>query len=328
MADEEEPHKPGKNPHRKRHHSHRTAASVRVLPSTHGNPRHGQHRSGHRTISAGNQRNKQENENRGKRHRRTAQSVAGGGDAAAGFSAAGSMSAAMTAEQLMLLSSSMEADGTGTPTPSEKVSRWHRDIFMVSPPTDKSNNSQQHQQQQQQQVHPRQCLCDQCLAEYGTFKLYNQMLGRNEKSAAAAVAAAAASAAAAADDSSEGGVVNVASAVTTSSSSDDGVKEQGGDGGKMRRFTFPVRKKKGQINWSNGQLRGTENRKKELCDVHNCIGFRSALRTVSRRYCRSPGVGRGLLIEGRFLVKEEDPPLVPPAVLLAVNDNSRPDRRG
>ncbi len=73
---------------------------------------------------------------------------------------------------------------------------------------------------------------------------------------------------------------------------------------------------------------GKSKKKKELCDVHNCIGFRSALRTVSRRYCRSPGVGRGLLIEGRFLVKEEDPPLVPPAVLLAVNDNSRPDRRG
>ena len=25
-------------------------------------------------------------------------------------------------------------------------------------------------------VHPRQCICDQCMAEYGTFKFYNQIL--------------------------------------------------------------------------------------------------------------------------------------------------------
>ena len=52
-------------------------------------------------------------------------------------------------------------DGTGTPTPSEKVSRWHRDIFLMSP-CDKA--------------HPRQCICDQCMAEYGTFKFYNEVL--------------------------------------------------------------------------------------------------------------------------------------------------------
>ena len=27
-----------------------------------------------------------------------------------------------------------------------------------------------------QVVHPRQCICDQCMAEYGTFKFYNQIL--------------------------------------------------------------------------------------------------------------------------------------------------------
>ncbi len=60
-------------------------------------------------------------------------------------------------------------DATGTPTPSEKVSRWHRDIFLVSPT-----------QQATTGHHPRQCLCQQCLAEYGTFKMYNEMLGEKE----------------------------------------------------------------------------------------------------------------------------------------------------
>ena len=53
--------------------------------------------------------------------------------------------------------------GNGTPTPSEKVSRWHRDIFLVSP----SNSTQ---------PHPRHCVCDQCMSEYGTYKFYNQIL--------------------------------------------------------------------------------------------------------------------------------------------------------
>ena len=60
--------------------------------------------------------------------------------------------------------------GNGTPTPSEKVSRWHRDIFLVSP----STSSQQTPQQQQQ--HPRHCVCDSCMSEYGTYKVYNQIL--------------------------------------------------------------------------------------------------------------------------------------------------------
>ena len=49
----------------------------------------------------------------------------------------------------------------GTPTPSEKVSKWHRDILLVSPSG---------------QTHPRQCICDQCMAEYGTYRIYNQLL--------------------------------------------------------------------------------------------------------------------------------------------------------
>ncbi len=59
------------------------------------------------------------------------------------------------------------AHGLGTPTPSEKVSRWHRDIFLV-----RGSSSNEHQQQ----VHPRQCLCNQCMAELGTFKFYNERL--------------------------------------------------------------------------------------------------------------------------------------------------------
>ena len=53
--------------------------------------------------------------------------------------------------------------GNGTPTPSEKVSRWHRDIFLVSPSTTA-------------QPHPRHCVCDGCMSEYGTYKFYNQIL--------------------------------------------------------------------------------------------------------------------------------------------------------
>jgi hypothetical protein len=56
-----------------------------------------------------------------------------------------------------------------TPTPSEKVSKWHRDILLVSPP------SAQH-------PHPRHCICDQCMAEYGTYRIYNQLLDSNPNS--------------------------------------------------------------------------------------------------------------------------------------------------
>ena len=65
-----------------------------------------------------------------------------------------------------------------TPTPSEKVSRWHRDILLVSPNTPggagagaNANNP-----------HPRQCICDQCMAEYGTYRIYNQLLDINPHS--------------------------------------------------------------------------------------------------------------------------------------------------
>jgi hypothetical protein len=65
-------------------------------------------------------------------------------------------------------------ESPGTPTPSEKVSRWHRDIFLVSPPVSTGKNSGTGK-------HPRQCICDQCMAEYGTYRIYNQLLhdGKN-----------------------------------------------------------------------------------------------------------------------------------------------------
>ena len=83
---------------------------------------------------------------------------------------------------------------SGTPTPSEKVSRWHRDIFLVSPTANNeagSNsgrmaadpgdaNGKQPQTGGSQQVHPRQCICNQCMAEYGTYKIYNQMLAKQQ----------------------------------------------------------------------------------------------------------------------------------------------------
>ena len=59
------------------------------------------------------------------------------------------------------------ANKSETPTPSEKVSKWHRDILLVSP---------------NQNPHPRQCICDQCMAEYGTYRIYNQLLDINPNS--------------------------------------------------------------------------------------------------------------------------------------------------
>ena len=84
-------------------------------------------------------------------------------------------------------------EGTGTPTPSEKVSRWHRDIYMMSPNGTVTTNhsaiaalaAATHGAIRaggggvgvgHQVLHPRQCLCEQCMAEFGTYKLYNQML--------------------------------------------------------------------------------------------------------------------------------------------------------
>ena len=73
-------------------------------------------------------------------------------------------------------------EDTGTPTPSEKVSRWHRDIFLVSPGVGAAAASglAPGAAGAHQQVHPRQCICDICMAEYGTFKFYNQMLQKEK----------------------------------------------------------------------------------------------------------------------------------------------------
>ena len=67
-------------------------------------------------------------------------------------------------------------EGHGTPTPSEKVSRWHRDIFLMSPNGTVGPNSPISRSMSGQVLHPRECICDQCMAEYGTYKLYNQMM--------------------------------------------------------------------------------------------------------------------------------------------------------
>ena len=70
-------------------------------------------------------------------------------------------------------------EGHGTPTPSEKVSRWHRDIFLMSPNGTVGPNTPLSMGSSiggGQVLHPRECICDQCMAEYGTYKLYNQMM--------------------------------------------------------------------------------------------------------------------------------------------------------
>ena len=77
--------------------------------------------------------------------------------------------------------SSEYLEDSGTPTPSEKVSQWHRDIFMVGPGGGKvEGGSGGGGGGSGQVVHPRQCICDQCMAEYGTFKFYNQILQASE----------------------------------------------------------------------------------------------------------------------------------------------------
>ena len=66
-----------------------------------------------------------------------------------------------------------------TPTPSEKVSRWHRDILLVSPNTPGTGGAAP---PPNNNPHPRQCICDQCMAEYGTYRIYNQLLDINPHS--------------------------------------------------------------------------------------------------------------------------------------------------
>jgi len=56
-----------------------------------------------------------------------------------------------------------------TPTPSEKVSIWHRDIFMVTPKQLKGRTSSA-------TGHPRSCVCRSCLAAYGTYQYYSRAM--------------------------------------------------------------------------------------------------------------------------------------------------------
>jgi len=56
-----------------------------------------------------------------------------------------------------------------TPTPSEKVSIWHRDIFMVTPKQLKGRTSSS-------TAHPRSCVCRACLAQYGTYQYYSRAM--------------------------------------------------------------------------------------------------------------------------------------------------------
>ena len=69
-----------------------------------------------------------------------------------------------------------------TPTPSEKVSRWHRDILLVSPNTPQGAAGAASAANTPNNPHPRQCICDQCMAEYGTYRIYNQLLDINPHS--------------------------------------------------------------------------------------------------------------------------------------------------
>jgi len=57
-----------------------------------------------------------------------------------------------------------------TPTPSEKVSIWHRDIFMVTPKQLKGRTGSS------TVPHPRSCVCRSCLAQYGTYQYYTRAM--------------------------------------------------------------------------------------------------------------------------------------------------------
>ncbi len=102
---------------RARHPSHKSANTVRGAAQAHKSAAAQQKRRHHTVADRDNSRHiNQSGAGMLRRNGRSAQSVTGD-----------------QCDQIV-------QDGTGTPTPSEKVSRWHRDIFMVSPPSN-SNNS-------------------------------------------------------------------------------------------------------------------------------------------------------------------------------------------
>ena len=70
-------------------------------------------------------------------------------------------------------------ESQAVPGPSEKVSSWHQDIFMVTP----RRGGREGGEGGQQGGHPRSCVCSQCLAEFGTYRYYSRALreGRERK---------------------------------------------------------------------------------------------------------------------------------------------------
>ena len=68
--------------------------------------------------------------------------------------------------------------------PSEKVSIWHRDIFMVTPRRMKGvrGASGGSGTGGGQREHPRSCVCATCLAQYGTYHYYQRAMHERRRS--------------------------------------------------------------------------------------------------------------------------------------------------
>ena len=68
--------------------------------------------------------------------------------------------------------------------PSEKVSIWHRDIFMVTPRRMKGvrGASGGSGVGGGQREHPRSCVCATCLAQYGTYHYYQRAMHERRRS--------------------------------------------------------------------------------------------------------------------------------------------------
>ena len=64
----------------------------------------------------------------------------------------------------------------GAQLPSEKVSIWHRDIFMVTPRRMKGMRGAGGSGAGGSREHPRSCVCPSCLAQYGTYHYYRRAM--------------------------------------------------------------------------------------------------------------------------------------------------------
>ena len=74
------------------------------------------------------------------------------------------------------LETGKSSSSRGAQLPSEKVSIWHRDIFMVTPRRMKGMRGAGGSGGGGSREHPRSCVCPTCLAQYGTYRYYRRAM--------------------------------------------------------------------------------------------------------------------------------------------------------